>query len=68
MDEFTFGLHLGEVTLSILAILNDFSVSRISLDANSFSSKFLGVMDCFRVPVKNINAIVDNIHRFNFLI
>lgn len=23
-------------------------------------------MDGFRVPVKNVNAIVDNIHRFNF--
>ncbi|WAZ84953.1 hypothetical protein [Borrelia miyamotoi] len=51
LDEFTFELHPDEVTLYLLSILNDFSVSRVSLDINSFASKFLGVMDAFRVPV-----------------
>ncbi|WP_221040872.1 hypothetical protein [Borrelia miyamotoi] len=51
-------MNIINYRLSLLSILNDFSVSRVSLDINSFSSKFLGIMDGFRVPVKNVNIIL----------
>ncbi|BCR22066.1 HemN-related non-iron pseudo-SAM protein PsgB [Borrelia sp. HM] len=66
LDEFTFELHPEEVTLSLLSVLSDFSVSRVSIDINSFSSKFLGIMDNFNAPIKNLNSVVDNIHKFYF--
>ncbi|AHH08625.1 HemN-related non-iron pseudo-SAM protein PsgB [Borrelia anserina] len=66
LDEFTFELHPGEITPSLLTILNDFSVSRISLDIKSFSSKFLRIMGASRIPMGKLGTAIDNIHRFNF--
>ncbi|UEQ07284.1 HemN-related non-iron pseudo-SAM protein PsgB [Borrelia hermsii] len=66
LDEFTFELHPGEITPSLLTILNDFSVSRISLDVKSFSSKFLRILGASWISVGRVNIAVDNIHKFDF--
>ncbi|AAX17973.1 HemN-related non-iron pseudo-SAM protein PsgB [Borrelia turicatae] len=66
LDEFTFELHPLEITLSLLAILNDFSVSRISIDIKSFSSKLLKVMGVYEISVAEINNAVNGIRKFDF--
>ncbi|AWG43237.1 HemN-related non-iron pseudo-SAM protein PsgB [Candidatus Borreliella tachyglossi] len=66
LSEFTFEVYSRGVTPSFLRILNNFSVSRISLNIKSFSQKFLGIMGASRVSFKKVNAVIDNIRRFNF--
>ncbi|BDU62677.1 HemN-related non-iron pseudo-SAM protein PsgB [Candidatus Borrelia fainii] len=66
LNEFTFELHPLEITPSLLAILNDFSVSRISLDIKSFSSNFLKVMGVYEISVAEINEAVNGIRKFDF--
>ncbi|AYE36759.1 HemN-related non-iron pseudo-SAM protein PsgB [Borrelia turcica IST7] len=66
LDEFTFEVRPQDITPSLLGILNDFSVSRISLDVKSFSSKFLGIMGASHISFKKVNIAVDNIRKFNF--
>ncbi|AFI31444.1 HemN-related protein [Borrelia crocidurae str. Achema] len=66
MDEFTFELHPGNITTSVLTVLDNFFVSRISLDIKSFSSKFLEKIGVFGVSIDKVNAAIENIHQFHF--
>ncbi|UER67806.1 HemN-related non-iron pseudo-SAM protein PsgB [Borrelia sp. BU AG58] len=66
LDEFTFEVNPKDITPLLLGILNDFFVSRVSLDVKSFSPKFLGIMGVSNVSLKNINLAIDNIRKFNF--
>ncbi|WP_024653392.1 HemN-related non-iron pseudo-SAM protein PsgB [Borrelia persica] len=66
LDEFTFELHPGDITTSVLMILDDFFVSRISLDISSFSAKLLKMMNIVGISMDRMNAIIENIRQFNF--
>ncbi|WKC58197.1 HemN-related non-iron pseudo-SAM protein PsgB [Borrelia sp. P9F1] len=66
LDEFTFEVGPEDIALSLLRVLNDFFVSRISLDVKSFSSKFLGIMGFANMSFKRVTVAVDNIRKFNF--
>ncbi|ACH93588.1 HemN-related protein [Borrelia duttonii Ly] len=66
LDEFTFELHPGNITTSVLTVLDNFFVSRISLDIKSFSSKFLEKIGIFGVSIDKVNAAIENIHQFHF--
>ncbi|UGQ17434.1 HemN-related non-iron pseudo-SAM protein PsgB [Borrelia sp. RT1S] len=66
LDEFTFEVGPEDITPSLLRILNDFSVSRISLDVKSFSSKFLGIMGVANMSFKKVAMAIDSVRKFNF--